>query len=56
VTAATAAMHLGAAHEKAAVGLRLDRLVERHPEAGPTGATVEFGVRRNSGWPQPAQW
>src|SRR4029079_16854935 len=44
MAAATPAMHLGAAHEKAAVGRCLDRLVERRPEARPAGAAVELGA------------
>src|ERR1051326_6832413 len=39
---AAAAMHLGAAHEKAAVGLGLHRVVERRPEARPSRAAVEL--------------
>src|SRR5579863_5324300 len=42
--AATAAMHLGANHEKAAVARRFDRAVERRREARPAGAAVEFGA------------
>src|SRR6266446_3348188 len=45
VTAALAAMHFGTGHEKTAVGLRLDCLLNRRREARPAGAAVEFGVR-----------
>src|SRR5207248_6289431 len=41
--AAASAMHLGAAHEKAAVGLGLDPVFEGRPEARPSRAAVEFG-------------
>src|SRR5260370_4139747 len=40
--AATVAMNLGARHEKAAVGCRFDRGVERCREARPAGAAVEL--------------
>src|SRR5580700_1845574 len=40
--AAAAAMHLGAGHEKAAVGVGLDHLFERRREARPAGAAVEL--------------
>src|SRR5437764_961730 len=43
---AAAAMDFGSRHEKAAVGLGFDRVVERRPKARPAGAAVEFGVRR----------
>src|SRR5437763_4218607 len=42
VAAAAAAMHLGAGHEKAAVGVGLDRILERGKEARPSRAAVEF--------------
>src|SRR5690348_6033151 len=42
--AATPAMDLGAAHEKAPVGFGLDRLLERRREARPAGAAVEFAA------------
>src|SRR5437764_11600043 len=42
---AAAAMDFGSRHEKAAVGLGFDRVVERRPKARPTGAAVELGVR-----------
>src|ERR1700704_4753276 len=41
--AAASAMHLGAAHEKAAVGLGLNPVFEGRPEARPSRAAVEFG-------------
>src|SRR5213075_1895935 len=41
--AAASAMHLGAAHEKATVGLGLDPVFEGRPEARPSRAAVEFG-------------
>src|SRR5205807_2365503 len=44
MTTATLAVHLGADHEKAAVGRRFDRGVERRREARPAGAAVEFGA------------
>src|SRR5437762_10266504 len=46
MAAAAAAMNFGSRHEKAAVGLGFDRLVERRPKARPSGAAVELGVRR----------
>src|SRR5437868_1274208 len=46
VAAAAAAMNFGSCHEKAAVALGFDRLVERRPKAWPAGATVELSVRR----------
>src|ERR1700726_4588680 len=42
MAAAAAAMHLGAGHEKAAVGVGLDHLFERRREARPAGAAVEL--------------
>src|SRR6516225_3259248 len=44
VAAAAAAVHFGAGHEKAAVGLRLDRLLDRRRKARPAGSAVELGV------------
>src|SRR5216683_931556 len=41
--AAPAAMHLGAGHEEAAVGVGLDHILERRREARPAGAAVELG-------------
>src|SRR5437763_4494140 len=46
MAAAAPAMNLGAAHEEAAIGMGLDRVVERRPEARPAGAAVEFGLGR----------
>src|SRR4051794_40620567 len=46
MAAAAAAMNFGARHEKTAVGVGFDRLVERRRKARPSGATVELGVRR----------
>src|SRR4051794_17928521 len=43
MTAAAAAMHLSADHEKAAVGMGLDCVFERLVKARPAGAAVEFG-------------
>jgi hypothetical protein len=45
MTAAAAAVDLGAGHEKAAVGLGFDRTIERRLEAWPSGSAVELGVR-----------
>jgi hypothetical protein len=45
MAAASAAMHLGAGHEKAAVGLRLDGVVDRCEEARPACPAVELGIR-----------
>jgi len=42
--AAAAAMHFGAGHEKAAVGVGLDHVLERRREARPAGPAVEFGA------------
>src|SRR6266404_4676648 len=42
--AATAAMHLGAGHEEAAVSVGLDPILERRREARPAGAAVELGA------------
>src|SRR5437763_15656370 len=53
VAAAAAAMNFGSRHEKAAVGLGFDRLVERRPKARPAGAAVELGVRRKQRLPAP---
>src|SRR5437016_8407243 len=41
--AATLAMHLGADHEKAAVGRRLGGSLKRRREARPAGAACELG-------------
>lgn len=47
VGATAAAVHLGAGHEQAAVGLGRHRpRVYRLPEAGPAGAAVELRLRR----------
>src|SRR5215831_17974581 len=45
MAAASAAMHLGAGHKKAAVRLRLDRLFDRREEARPARPAVEFRIR-----------
>src|SRR5262249_18405645 len=45
MAAATAAMHLGAHHAKAAVGRRLDRACDGIIEARPAGATLELLLR-----------
>ena len=42
---AAAAMNFGSRHEKAAVRLSSDCLVEGRPEAGPTSAAVKLGIR-----------
>src|SRR5438552_7617054 len=42
--AAAAAMHLGAGHEEAAVGIGLDPVLERRREARPAGTAVELGA------------
>src|SRR5438105_463874 len=42
--AAAAAMHLGAGHEEAAVGVGLHPVLERRREARPAGAAVELGA------------
>src|SRR6516164_339274 len=44
MAAAAAAMHLGAGHEEAAVGLRLDRLLDRRRKARPSRSAVELGI------------
>src|SRR6185312_3546363 len=44
MSAAAPAMHLGAAHKEAPVGLGFDRVLKRRPEARPAGAAVEFGA------------
>ena len=50
VAVAGGAPHLGARHEEAPVGLRVHRAgVDRLPEAGPPGARIELGARREEG-------
>src|SRR5438093_691305 len=46
MSAAAPITTIGARHEQAAVGRRLDGLIERLPEAWPAGATFEFGIGR----------
>src|SRR6516165_2376525 len=44
MAAAAAAMHLGAGHEAATVGLRLERLLDRRRKARPSRSAVELGI------------
>ena len=55
VAATTAAMHFGAGHEKAAVSLGLDRLVEWCQKLGQPVPLSNLLLEAKSGCPQPAQ-
>src|SRR5437763_17212630 len=46
VTAALCAVHLCPPHEQAAVGRRVNGMLERGAKAGPAGAALEFHIRR----------
>src|SRR5207302_4539237 len=53
--AAASAMHLGAAHEKAAVGLGLDPFSRGAQKLGHPVPLLNLVPASNSGWPQAAQ-
>src|SRR5216117_2662290 len=46
MAAALCAVHLGARHEQAGIGRRLDGISQGTPEARPSGAALEFAVGR----------